>query len=226
MIRSILTALLVATLLPLGSADAAYVIEIDVDGADDAAITFNPNFSFGGDTTAANQSVTTGAIGLTGGDSIFGGDGANDPDTYEYTYTPAVDGDNLALANGTALNTTGDTATGLSAGEVGVYAVYGAWPITSGVSGGPVIYTLLDSSNNTLASVGVDQNNLDGQWFKLFDALLADASETYTLRQQSSANSFVSMRSSGVLFDLVTPIPEPMAGLLLIAMTSLAACRR
>ncbi|MEO1495567.1 MAG: hypothetical protein AAFV43_00280 [Planctomycetota bacterium] len=221
LIASLLAA---CSLLTTQFVPAAYVIEIDTDGAVNGSVTFNANFAFGGDTTIASTSVASPALGLTGGDSLFGGNGALELDTYEYFYTPTVDGDNLLAPSGTVLNTTGDVASGLVAGEAGVYAVYGAWPATTGVSGNPVTFTLLDTSDNTIASVAVNQNNLDGQWFKLFNAPLLDPAATYTLRQQPSQNSFVSMRSAGVLFDLVTPIPEP-TGLMLIGLAA-AAVRR
>ena len=41
-----------AITLPLTQVSgAAFLIEIDTDGADDGPITYSPNFSFGGDTT-------------------------------------------------------------------------------------------------------------------------------------------------------------------------------
>ena len=101
---------LTAGLLP--TANASFIIEIDTDGLDDGVLTYNTNFSFGGDTTTASQSAATSALGMTGGDSIFGGDGVNLPDTYVYTYDLDVDGDNLALTAGAALNGSGNTASG------------------------------------------------------------------------------------------------------------------
>ncbi|MEO0529274.1 MAG: hypothetical protein AAF266_01725 [Planctomycetota bacterium] len=197
---------------------AAFVIEIDADGLDDGAFTPDDNFAFGGDTTTASTSVASPAFGLAGGDSLFGGDGVLEPDTYLYDYTPSTDGDNLVAPAGTALNATGDVATGLPAGGAGFYAIYAAWPATTGVSGGLVTFTLTDTAANVLATTAVEQNGGDGTWVKLFDAPLADAADTYTLTQTAGQNTFVSMRGDGVLFDYLRPIPEPTSVALALGM--------
>ena len=236
------------------SAHASFVIEPDIDGLDDAAVTPSPNFSFGGDTTAASSSIAVGGgptptsgplVGTTGGDSIFGGNGGAIPDTYLYTYTPGTDGDNTAIAGGTALNDDGDTASGIPAGASGTYRVYATWPQSQNVSGGDTaiqadggrIRYALNDGNSDIAvsleiqnededlnfwpnsnaagvaegSLGVDGNLKGNEWEFLFEVTL-DANTTYVLSQQpTQANSFVSMRSGGVLFEL---IPEPTSALL------------
>ena len=212
------------------TASAAYILEIDTDGstdgdfdADPSTITFHPNFSFGGDTTTASDSVAGTAIGLTGGDSLFGGNGTLLLDTYVYRYTPGVDGDNLVLAAGTALNDNGDVAGGAPAGPSGLYRIYATWPRTLNVGGGPTTYTLSDGGAVPLFATALDQNTVNdnsidddrntpslgggGEWVLLGTALL-DAGTTYTLTQSATANTFVSMRAAGVLFDQV---PEPSA---------------
>ena len=221
---------LVCLLLLAPVAQGAFLIEVDTDGADDGAFTPSPNFSFGGDTTTASTSIATSAFGMTGGDSIFGGDGVND--TYLYSYTPdGGDADNLVAPAGTALNTGGDLATGLVGGVPGLYAVYAAWPQTTGVSAGPTSYQLTDNDNNLLAFTSIDQNGRDGQWVKLFEATLlfnaGDAvDETFLLTQTAGGESFVSMRGGGVLFELVQEIPEPSALLLMGAGLSGVGLRR
>lgn len=209
-------------------ASAVLIIEVDTDGADDGVLTYSPNFSFGGDTTTASQSVPSAAVGMTGGDSIFGGDGSAEPDTYVFTYDLDVDGDNVALGAGTALNDDGDVASGLTAGLTGTYNVYATWPFTSNVSGGATRYKLLDGGA-TLFSVDIDQNGIalagaGNEWVLLGSAAL-DASKTYTLTQEpTGSNTFVSMRAAGVLFDRVTGsepiVPEPLSATL--TLTSLA----
>ena len=202
---------------------AQFVIEVDTDGADDGVLTYSPNFGFGGDTTSASQSVPATAVGLTGGDSIFGGNGLNELDTYLYTYTPGVDGDNLGLAAGTELNDDGAVASGATAGTTGFYNVYATWPFTENVTGGATTFTLSDSSNTPLFTTTFSQNNLGDEWILLGGALL-DENETYTLSQTAGSNTFVSMRAAGVLFDLApVTIPEPtsvaaVAGLSLLAL--------
>lgn len=250
--NSSVTRLLSALVLCLmtATANASFVIEPDVDGADDGPFTPSPNFSFGGDTTTASTSIAVGGgptpvsgplVGTTGGDSIFGGDGVSMPDTYLYTYTPGTDGDNTSIAGGTALNDDGDVASGLAAGGSGTYRIYATWPQSQNVSGGDgngglILYALSDGNTdiatsneiqnedvdlniwpNSVAagvpqgSLGVDGNLKGNEWEFLFEVQL-DAGTTYVLRQQpTAANSFVSMRSGGVLFDYV---PEPTAALL------------
>lgn len=73
-------------------------------------------------------------------------------------------------------------------------------------------------------SKGVDGNLKGNEWEFLFEVVL-DAGTTYELRQEPTvANSFVSMRSGGVLFER---IPEPTSVLLVLAgMGCLLASRR
>lgn len=208
---------------------AAFLIEIDTDGADDGLVSYSANFSFGGDTSTASSSAAATTLGLTGGDSIFGGDGINEVDTYRYFYSPASDGDNLPLVAGTPLNNDGHTASGALAGGGGLYSVYATWPGTTNVSGGTTTYTLFDQFNNVLFTSPIDQNTAqdnenDGagnEWIFLGRAFL-DAGGRYQLIQQSSSNTFVSMRSSGVLFEAV---PEPATAALL-AMGMIGLLRR
>lgn len=90
----------------------------------------------------------------------------------------------------------------------------------------------------SLFAIAVDQNSVNGfvdpaneqtfaggEWVLVGTAdLLAD--ETYTLFQETSSNTFVSMRASGVLFDL-TPIPEPgTLAMFGVAVAGLFAVRR
>lgn len=217
------------------SAQAAFLVDIDIDGADDGPITYHPNFSFGGDTTTASTSSKSTAVGHNQADSIFGGDGANFPDTYLVTYHPAVDGDSIDLS-GQALNVWGDVGSSIVAGGSGDYAIYATWPHTNNVSDTATTFTLGEAAGD-LASVTLNQNaavpprdvtgdgNPDpgsgGEWIYLFTVTL-DANTEYTLRQEAGTNTFVSMRASGYLFDAV---PEP-ASLGLMGIGGLALLSR
>jgi hypothetical protein len=183
----------------------------------------HPNISFGGDTTTASDSVASPAVGMTGGDSLFAGNGTNQPDTYVYRYTPSVDGDNLVLAAGTPLNDNGNIATGQTAGGSGLYTIYATWPRTTNVSGGATRYTLTDAGG-TLFSVDINQNTIldnsigvvtpalggGGEWVPLGSVNL-NAGTTYTLTQSVTvSNTFVSMRAAGILFEPgFAFVPEP-----------------
>lgn len=188
-----------------------FLIEVDTDGADDGPFTPSPNFSFGGDTTTASTSIVGTAVGLTGGDSLFGGDGAN-ADTYTFSYTPGTDADNFLASPGSLLNGNGDVVTGLTGGDSALYGVYAAWPETTNVSGGLTDFTLSTGLLDFIP-VSIDQNIFDGNWVKLGEYFL-DSGTTYTLTQESTAATFVSMRSSGAFFQR---IPEPTSALLVLA---------
>ena len=206
---------------------AQFVIEVDIDGQDDGVLTYSPNFGFGSDTTTASQSAASSAVGLTGGDSIYGGNATSGLDTYLFTYTPSVDGNNRDLAAGTELNDDGDVASGVEAGGSGAYNVYGTWPFTDNVSGGTTTFTLSDDQANVLFTTEIDQNGggsgTGNEWVFLGSATL-DADTTYTLSQVAGSNTFVSMRAAGVLFDAVA-VPEPM-GIAAAAGFGLLALRR
>ena len=219
MIRSML--FLALCCVAAASAYGGYVIEVDTDGLDDGVLTFSPNFGFGGDTTTASQSSPAGGVGMTGGDSIFGGNGTA-VDTYVYTYTPAVDGDNDATnpTAGLELNQFGILGSMLPAGESGEYNVYANWPHTNNVSGGDTTYSLSDGMSSLFTTTfdqtsvhpmrdvtgdGMPDPGTGSEWVFLGTALL-DANTTYTLTQESGAATFVSMRAAGILFEAV---PEP-----------------
>ncbi|MGP1346716.1 MAG: hypothetical protein ACTS3F_08635 [Phycisphaerales bacterium] len=185
-----------------GVARSAYIIEIDIDGLDDGAIVYNPDFSFGGDTTTASSSIACLAYGMTGGDSIFGGNGTAFPDHYSYRYSPFGQPDNIAIPAGTPLGQ-GNTATGAPGGVAGVYRVYAAWPFTQTVSGGPVQYTV--ATPGDLFQVSIDQNNQGDEWVLLGEITYAGGHIVVT--QRAGTNTFVSMRSAGVLFERVGLAP-------------------
>ncbi|MCP5523463.1 MAG: hypothetical protein H7A46_18150 [Verrucomicrobiales bacterium] len=194
-----------AAVLGIGMAQAGYLIEIDTDAADDGILTYNSHFSFGGDTTAASQSSPSPAFGMTGGDSIFGGDAVSGPDTYIYTYDPGTDADNLVIPLGTDLGLD-LVASGITGGAPGLYAVFTTWPSTANVTGGLTTFTV-DTEGDTF-SVSLDQNGKGSEWYKLGEIYWNGGSTPITVTQESGANTFVSMRAAGVLFEPVA-VPEP-----------------
>jgi len=224
------TAVAISAALALTSAQAAWLLEIDTDHLDDGILTYNSHFSFGGDTTTASQSGASTAYGMTGGDSIFGGNGSAFPDTYVYTYNPSVDADNLAIPAFTSLGEAGypSYATGLAGGVPGIYSVFATWPISVNVSGGPTRYsatTAGDSFSIDFNQNGTTTNGLGHVWYKMGEITWTSGDITLT-QQPTAGNTFVSMRAAGVLFELKEAIvPEP-SSLALLGLGGLLMLRR
>ena len=200
-------------LVMASTASAAFLLEVDVDGADDGVLTYNSRFSFGGDTTSASQSAPSTAFGMTGGDSIFGGDGTLLPDTYVYNYSPGADADNLVVPAGTDLgeDLAGNTVfgTGVTGGGAGDYYVYATWPSTTNVTGGDTRYVV--NTPGDFFSVDVDQNMRGDEWYLLGTISFSGVGSISVTQQPTVQNSFVSMRSAGLLFE---PVPEPAVAVL------------
>lgn len=203
-------------LMFVSTASAGFIVEIDTDGLDDGVLTYNPLFSFGGDTTTASQSAKSNAFGMTGGDSIFGGDGNLEPDTYVYTYSPDSMADNLVIPAGQDLGA-GNTGTGMVGGGAGMYRVYLTWPWTSNTAA-PVDIEVT-TAGDSFTTV-IDENGTGHVWVALGDINYTGGAITVT--QMAQVNGFVSMRAAGVLFEA---IPEPST-LALLALGGLALIRR
>jgi peptidoglycan/xylan/chitin deacetylase (PgdA/CDA1 family) len=182
---------------------AAYLVEVDTDGLDNGILLYSPDFAFGGDTTTAGQGVAASTIGLTGGDSIFGGNGVSALDTYVFTYVPDSSVDNQFFDSGTPLGA-GNYASGVAGGGPGRYAVYATWPTTSNVDGGLTTYQINTAGDST--SFSVDQNSIGNAWVKVGE--INYTSGPITVAQTPESNTYVSMRAAGLLFELMSDSPS------------------
>lgn len=230
-----------AALICSAQAHAGFVAAVDLDPAGSTIPgSLNPNFSFGGDTTAASESTPSAAIGLPLHDSIFGGNGSAFPDTYVMSYTPGVDADNFFPAAGSLLGSTTGFGTEVSSGVVGggsgLYNVYITVPDSTNVNaagsiatitgdGAPVVTGPLDlNSGGTGADLDAGPGFVGGAnnaWL-LVGTVPLTAGNTYTLTLEANVNSFVSQRLAGVMWEAV---PEP-ATVTLLAFGTIALIRR
>ncbi|MCC6493072.1 MAG: PEP-CTERM sorting domain-containing protein [Pirellulales bacterium] len=221
---SFCAALFCAGVLGASAAQAAFIV-----GAHSSE-KGNANFSFGGDTTGGvGASVASAAVGLTGTNSIFGGNGNLQADTYVFSYTPGVNADNTTFAAGAQLGSTtgfpgqGNLATGLTGGASGLYNVYLTVPSSTNVSGGGSDITItqdaaaivLNDVNLNDAGTGPDTDpgsafvgGANNAWFKLGTVSLTSGT-TYTVTMATNANTFVSQRAHAVMWERA--VPEPAA---------------
>jgi len=202
-------ALLAVTVLAVG-AQAAFVVEPHSSGKAFGNFAGTPRYSTGLST----------AIGLTATSSAYGNTGAF-PDVYVFSYTPGVDLDNTVLTAGTDLGN-GDLASGLVGGGSGRYNVYITWCLSDNVTALADITVTNDGAN--VVSLGVDMDNVNAaqsdtvvsagmnKWLRIAENVSLTAGVKYTVTQSATADTWTSMRSSGVMWEMV---PEPTTMLLL-----------
>jgi hypothetical protein len=155
------------------------------------------------------------APGLSGiNSSIYGGNVS--PDIYQFSYTPGTDVDNTVFSAGDPLGDnfgTPNLASGVTGGGSGMYNVYATWIVSSNVNAAGVDFSAT-SDGPAVSVLAVDQNTgMSGSpggnagWFLLGTVSLT-AGNTYTVTMDAVADTFVSMRSAGVMWEPV-PVPEP-----------------
>jgi hypothetical protein len=152
------------------------------------------------------------AVGVTAASAVYGGS-VDHVYTFYYTPSPAgcLDVDNVTFAAGTDLGN-GDLATGLAGGGAGLYNVYATWRYSTNVT--------QNNANFTVTSEGDDVSLLNVQqygttpgsdnWLLLAERVPLVTGRTYTVTQNATTTSWVSMRNHGVMWEFVEPI-EPLA---------------
>jgi hypothetical protein len=207
---------------------AAFIVEPNGKASDH----FSAPSGVNGTSTLAGAG-TLAALGLTlDAASVYGGS------EYRFDYTPGTDGDNTTFAPGSTRNQFATfTASGLSANFSDTYRVFRVHPETDNVSGGLTTYEVLLNGLPIGVSQSIDQNLVDiptglatganiGLWEFIGEVTVTDPSDTITVVQTASVNTFVSMRSGGVMFES-TAIPEPATGVILfLAMATTGISRR
>ncbi len=210
-------AILVSAIVLMATAgvQAAFIVEAHSSGL------ANANF-----TGTGSPSTKSTAIGCTATNSLFlTSAGSRD---YVYKYTPGVDLDNATLTAGTDLGN-GDLASGLVGGS-GFYNVYITWPASTNVNTAGAKLTITNDGTDVVIDMvnmntgGTGNPGGNNAWLKIAEGVQLTAGTTYTVTQTALAASYVSMRSHGVMWEMVREIPEP-ASLLLLGAGAMAIRR-
>jgi hypothetical protein len=217
----------------IGSARAAFIVQVDTDGVNNtptAAGTLNSHVTFGnGMTGGFSWSTAATAAGLQPGNSIFGGNAAT-ADQYIYSYKPGTDADNATFTAGQNLGN-GNAATGIIGGATGTYNVYACWPSSANISDNgatPTSYVASGDLGSATAGLNQDEDTngaLVGGVWALIGTVQLTAGNTYTVTQTAPNSSFVSQRAVAVMWEAATVAPEP-ASLSLLALGGLSMVRR
>jgi hypothetical protein len=200
-------------------AQAAFIVEAHSSGWANANFSGTPRYSTG----------LSAAVGLKGTMSAYGSTVADPVDVYVYSYTPGTDADNAPIAAGIDLGN-GVLSSGMTGGGTGPYNVYITWPASNNVVSLCDIVVTNDGADVVTADVDMDDDTNDpvmsdgiNVWKLIAAGVPLTAGNTYTVTQTSQDGSWTSMRSSGVMFEMV---PEPASMLLLGAGALLLRRRR
>lgn len=184
--------------------------------------------------TPRSSAVNSTAPGLTVGSHAWGSTTVGF-DVYEYSYTPGSDEDNWTVPLDARYFGNGQYSTNLPGGQTGYYNVYITWPGSTNVSslcdltithdGTDIVWTDINMNDSgTVAMAQMEQwgpfpagtvfvggNN---KWLMIAREVLLTEGNTYTVTQAAQNDTYVSMRSSGVMWEFVR-VPEPMSLVLL-----------
>lgn len=219
--KAILMSIVLVLILSV-SVQAAFIVEPYPGGLASDHFSHNGAIFPTGSTPSDAPGLTPSHPSIYGGSAVL-----PELDTYIYTYTPGTDIDNWDVPQfqyfGNGLYTTNKTG-----GQTGYYNVYITWPPSTGVSslcditvtsdGKDVVWNdvdmntggtiaLADSWDHDPAATLLGGNDA---WLKIADNILLTEGGTYTVTQVANENTFVSMRSAGVMWEFVE-VPEPAA---------------
>lgn len=193
---------------------AAFIVEPTSGGKAFANYAYLP----AGSAASVGTTPAPTALGLTRTSHIFGGNGATD--TYQFSYTPGTDVDNTVFSGGLQI---GDNylvpnyATGKTGGVSAKYNVYATWIVSSNISGGGTTFTVTSDGAPTVTGPLNQNTGMTGNgilngigggnvgWF-LIGTVDLTAGNTYTVQMTPVSSTYVSMRSAGVMWEMV---PEP-----------------
>ncbi|MHC4619905.1 MAG: PEP-CTERM sorting domain-containing protein [Planctomycetota bacterium] len=199
-----------------GFASAAFVVEpydgsLDgTSGRDYDNFTGTPRFS----------TAQSAAPGLLASHSAYGSTAEH---VYVYSYSPQTDGDNWDTPAYQYFGN-GAYSTQQPGGQTGYYNVFITWPASENVTatcdlaithdGGVVEWLSVNMNTGGTVPPGTDYLGANDSWLMIAESVLLTADHTYTVTQTASAPDWVSMRSSGVMWEFVE-VPEPLTLLLM-----------
>jgi hypothetical protein len=95
----------------------------------------------------------------------------------------------------------------LVGGVSGTYRVYFTTPATASVTSNST-FTITNDNANVVQVINTGNTPAENAWLLLGTVDLT-AGTTYTVTQTSGDSTFTSQRTHGVMWELVTPVPEP-----------------
>lgn len=201
----LLAVCLVMTAL-IGTSQAAFLVEADSGAIFGGRGLAYENYSGDGTESTWGPSRST-AVGTQAKNAIFGGTGDH---IYTFSYTPSLcesgDLDNVSFAAGTDLGNE-NFASGFTGGVPGLYNVYATWCDSTNVPENNVNFTVTNEGDD-ISLLNVNQYGTgpgSDTWLLVAEGVRLVTGRTYTVQQEAISKVFVSMRSHGVMWELVEP---------------------
>ena len=202
--------------------EAGFMVETDMGSVFGGSGLANANYSGDGGESTWGASGSK-ALGTQALNAVFGGSGEQ---IYTFSYTPSpvgcLDVDNVTFAPGADLRgDESDIASGKTGGVPGLYNVYATWCDSENVPENNVNFTTT-SEGDDVSLLSVQQYGYhpgappgSDTWLLIAERVPLVTGRTYTVIQEAIAKSAVSMRSHGVLWELVEP-DDPLADIVAV----------